>query len=167
MSPRRVTYLTILAGSTAWCAAIILAPVFAAGPLPGAGRLLYEFFRPICHQLDDHSFHIGSAAFAVCARCFGIYGGFLAGALSYPFVRDLRSPSMPSRRVLAVALAPMLFDVACGMLGVYDNTNLTRVITGGIFGCAAPWFIIPGAVDAVSQFLTSPTPSPTPTIAKG
>jgi len=167
MSPRRVTYLTILAGSTAWCAAVILAPVFAVGPLPGAGRMLYEFFRPICHQLDDHSFHIGGAAFGVCARCFGIYAGFLAGALIYPLVRDLRSPLMPSRRVLALALAPMLFDVGCGMLGVYDNTNLTRVITGGIFGLAAPCFILPGALDAVSQFLASPTPLSTPTIAKG
>jgi uncharacterized membrane protein len=169
MNIPRATYLLLLAGATAWCAAIVSAPLLMniPGPLSSAGGVIYEFFRPLCHQMGERSFHIHGAPFAVCARCSAIYGGFLVGALCYPLVRSLQEPLLPPRWVLAAALAPMLLDVACGMLGVYDNTNVTRLISGALFGFATPWFIIPGLLEAARQYFIPPTPSPTPTIAKG
>jgi uncharacterized protein YqgC (DUF456 family) len=50
----------------------------------------------------------------------------------------------------------MLLDVLAGFLGVYDVTNLTRAVTGAIFGAVLPFFIIPIATEAFSQLLISP-----------
>ncbi len=45
----------------------------------------------------------------------------------------------------------MLLDVFAGFLGVYEVTNLTRSITGALFGAVMPFFAIPIVTDAFNQ----------------
>jgi uncharacterized membrane protein len=150
----RLTYCSILLGALLWCAAILLAPVFAArgGTLAQVASLIYQFFQPLCHQIDSRSFHLFGAPFAVCIRCSAVYIAFLAGMLLYPFCRSVDRPVLPDRRVLLAAAFPMLLDVAAGALGLHDITSVSRTISGAILGAVLPLFIVPTAIEAVSSF---------------
>ena len=155
----RVIYLLIMLAASCWCALILLAPLLsiADGPVQAAARGLYLFFGQICHQLDDRSFHLMGHPVAVCARCSGIYFGFLAGTILHPLaVRWLRLP-LPARSVLLAGAAPMLLDVAAGVFGLHETTNILRVVTGAWFGIAAPWCILPSLIEAGTYMLQDPS----------
>ncbi len=164
MDRPRLVYVVILGGALLWCAAIVGAPLLSlagGGPLT-VGSLLYEFFQPVCHQIDSRSLHIFGAPLAVCTRCSGIYGAFLLGTLLFPLVRSLKHAVLPSRWWLIGAMTPMLLDVAAGIAGLHEITPLTRIVTGTLAGFALPFFVIPAAIEAFSgriQFFTRPEPS--------
>ena len=150
MNRNHLIYSVILLGALLWCSAILLAPALA-----GAGTvstLLYEFFQPVCHQSDARSFHLAGHPFAVCMRCSAIYFAFLFGVVIYPVVRKIGRPSIPHRRWLVIALAPMLLDVAAGFFGLHEITPLTRIISGAVFGLILPFYIVPAACEAASGF---------------
>ena len=153
MKYAKVTYLVILAGGALWCTAIVLAPVFSASPgiFGVSGEAIYAFFKPICHQIDERSFHVGGMPFGVCSRCASIYFGFLLGVLIYPLVRDVKKPGMPSRLFLVVACIPIFIDGFPWRFGVYEATIASRAVTGGILGFTLVFFIVPAAIQAVSE----------------
>ncbi len=160
--PLRI-YLLLLSGTLAWCAAIVAAPLLrsSGGVASVAASVLYQFFQPVCHQIESRSLHLFGAQLAVCMRCSAIYGGFLAGTILYPAIRSLRAPAMPSRRWLIGASLPMLIDVAAGILGLHAITPLTRTITGFLAGAALPFFVIPAVIEAFGgslRFSTRPEP---------
>jgi uncharacterized membrane protein len=150
----RLTYLSILFGALLWCAAILLAPVFSArgGTLAQVASLIYQFFQPLCHQIDSRSFHLFGAPFAVCIRCSAIYFAFLAGTLLYPLCRSVDRPVFPERWVLLAAAFPILLDVATGALGLHDITSVSRTMSGVVLGAVLPFYIVPAAIEAVSGF---------------
>ncbi len=149
MNRVRITYLTALVGAMIWCGAILLAPVLAASHNPLA-QVLYEFFRPLCHQIDQRSLHLDGAPLAVCARCSAIYGAFLIGIALYPLLRPLDRPALPGRRWLLAAALPMVLDVAAAFSGLHESTPVTRLITGALLGFALAWFCLPVALDAAA-----------------
>ena len=53
---------------------IILAPVCsgADGGMVLAGRALYQFYHPICHQLPDRTIFLGGHPMATCVRCSSV-----------------------------------------------------------------------------------------------
>jgi uncharacterized membrane protein len=160
MNLSRTTYVVILVGSVVWCLAIVLAPlllmVFAgAGE---AGRAVYAFFRPVCHQLEARSFTIFGAPFAVCMRCSSIYFGFLLGVVLYPVFSKVQNPLFPSRRLLLVAVVPMALDVLPGAAGIHEVTTATRIVTGAIFGVILPFFIVPAAIEAANELFRTRSP---------
>jgi uncharacterized membrane protein len=152
--PRVIHLLTMFAVSC-WCALILLAPLLTAadGPLQAAGRGLYLFFGQVCHQLDDRSFHLEGHPLAVCARCSGIYFGFLAGTILYPTVARRCRFQLPARSVLLAGAAPMFLDVAVGVLGLYEATNTLRVATGAWFGITTSWCVLPPLFEAGTRVL--------------
>ena len=158
MRAPQLTYATILVGAVLWCAGFFLAPllILSSGPLVPVGEFLYQVFRPICHQIDHRTFHVLGVPLAVCSRCSSIYSAFLAGVILYPFIRQIDTTSTPSRWLLAVAISPMLLDVAGGMLGLFATTFVTRAVTGAIFGAVIPFYVIPAAVEAAVQ-ISSPS----------
>jgi uncharacterized membrane protein len=163
MHPRK-TYGLILGGTVLWCGAIVLAPVLAAweGVPPWVSSVLYRFFDPICHQIDARSFHLFGLPLAVCSRCSSLYIAFLAGTLLYPLFSDISQPRMPSRLLLFIALAPMVFDAGAGFLGLYESSFLTRSLTGALFGAILPFFIIPAAIEGASQLFSTQLQKGTP-----
>ena len=107
---------------------------------------LYSLYRPVCHQLSDRAFHVSGYPMAVCARCLGIYSGFLFGLLAYPFARSLTRTDMPPRQWLITAFVPLGVDFLGGFVGAFENSPASRLVTGLIAGTAGAFYIMPGLV---------------------
>ncbi len=151
------TYFLILGGAVLWCIAIVAAPLCIAegGPVGFLGVVQYKFFHPICHQLDDRSFHILGKPLAVCVRCMAIYSGFLVGVLLYPCVGRRVRNGASQRAVLLLSVVPMLLDVLLDVIGIHQSTILTRCMSGGIFGLIVPYTIVPVAQEGVRELLAT------------
>jgi uncharacterized membrane protein len=104
-------------------------------------------FGHVCHQIPSRAFHLAGHPFAVCARCTGIYFGFAAGVLLYPLVRSLKRTDTPARKWLLLAAAPAVLDFALGLVGVWENTHLSRALSGALLGLAASFYVVPGLLD--------------------
>ncbi|HVF88619.1 MAG TPA: DUF2085 domain-containing protein [Blastocatellia bacterium] len=160
-----------------WVAGILLAPLLSGrdpgipDPLvsndhtpPGfkAETLvssLYNAYKPVCHQLSDRSIHISGHPMAVCARCFGIYSGFLLGLLIYPLARTLTRTDMPPRLWLIIALAPAGVDFFGGLSGAFENSAASRLVTGLILGTAGAFYIMPGLICMTRDWRGSSSPA--------
>ena len=152
MSLPRITFLGILAGATIWCGLILAAPLLAHTDSPVASPL-YDGFHRVCHQFEDRSLHLAGMPLPVCARCSAIYFSFLLGVLAYPVFRRLTQPRIPPRAVVIAAVIPMVADVGFGMIGVYDVSMSTRLVTGALFGSGIAFVILPVAIEAANQIL--------------
>ncbi len=137
---RLLPYYALLIAVLIWCGAIVLPPL-AASSQPLISTLGYRFFGLICHQEDAHSLHLVGYPLAVCARCTGIYFGFLIGIILSP----LLSPGVASfpRLGWAIAIVPMLLDVGADLIGVHASTPATRIASGTFFGAAAALLLAP------------------------
>jgi len=131
----------------AWVFAILLAPITKANGFDSLAAPIYKFFGLICHQIDSRSFHIENHQFAVCSRCFGVYFGLLSGFLIYPLFRKIDEIEPLPRFWLFLAMIPIGVDWALGVFGIWENTHLSRFITGLILGAACAIFIIPALVE--------------------
>lgn len=132
---------------TIWVFLILLAPIAEANNLNNISNPLYKFFGFLCHQNDERSFHIYAHSFAVCARCFGVYFGLLLGFIGYPLIRSITEIDSPPRFWLFLAIIPMAIDWSLGVFGVWENTHLSRFVTGTILGAACAVFIVPAIIE--------------------
>jgi uncharacterized membrane protein len=129
-----------------WVGAIVLAPVaFDYGW--GIGSTIYSFFSYICHQMPGRSLHLDGHPLAVCTRCSGVYFGLLAGLLVYPLWRRIDNVEPLPRIWLFLSLVPMGIDFSLKFLGIWDNTHLSRFLTGIILGAACATYIVPAVVE--------------------
>ncbi len=131
----------------AWVFAIMLAPIAKAEGLAGISAPLYHFFSFICHQLPSRSFYVDGEEFGVCSRCFGVYFGLLAGVAVYPLWRRIDEIEPLARFWLFLACIPMGIDWSLTFLGIWENTPLSRFVTGLILGVACSTFIVPALVE--------------------
>lgn len=139
-----------------WVFVILLAPFAAANNLTSVSNPIYSFFSYLCHQLPERSFHLENHSFAVCARCFGVYFGLLAGFIGYPLFRAIEETEPLPRVWLFLSLVPITIDWSLGVFGIWENTHLSRFITGMILGVACAVFIIPAIVE-LAQLLSRKT----------
>ncbi len=166
MSSRKLaasTYAGVLILVLVWIAGIVSDPLIraAGGDDSTLLSLLAHAYGRVCHQIADRSFHIAGHPLAVCARCFGIYVGYLAGLIVYPFARSLTQTELPPRSWLIAALVPVAVDVAGGYLGIFENTLASRALTGLIAGAAGAFYTLPGLVSlAASLFKAQTTAAP-------
>ena len=130
-----------------WVFIILLAPVAEANNLSGVANPLYKFFSFLCHQIPSRSFHFHEHAFAVCARCFGVYSGLFFGFVVYPFVRRVEDVEPLPRVWLFLAMIPIAIDWLLGFFEIWENTHLSRFLTGAILGIACAVFIVPALVE--------------------
>ncbi len=79
-------YSGTLAGVLLWIAAIFFAP-YLKSQTSEWNRLIYAVFSLICHQIPSRCFYVYGYPLAVCARCLGVYFGFLTGTVFYPFLK--------------------------------------------------------------------------------
>ena len=121
----------------------------------------YQSFSIICHQIPERSWQIAGFPLAVCSRCTSIYAGGLAGLLLYPMVHYVGHFGRVgksigaiawSRRGLALAMVPMLADVAFDLLGIRQNTFLSRAMTGGLAGVALALYLTPTILAAGAEW---------------
>ena len=131
----------------AWVFAILLAPLAKANGFENLGAPIYKFFSFICHQMDSRSFHIENNQFAVCTRCFGVYFGQLFGFVIYPFLRKVDEIEPLPRFWLFLAMIPIAVDWSLGAFDIWENTHLSRFMTGLILGAACAIYIVPALVE--------------------
>lgn len=80
-----------------------------------------------CHCKPERSFHFRSRPFPICARCTGELIGIVLALLCCPL---FRMPPLAS----ALLMIPMIADGTVQHFTRYESHNLTRVITGTLFG---------------------------------
>jgi uncharacterized membrane protein len=143
MKPANIIFLF---STLALLTPILTAPYLAHLGHESLSELNYRLYSTVCHQREDRSYFIYGHKLAVCARCFGVYGGMVLGALLYPLV--WRRDGMPPGWAILAALTPLTLDGGTQLLGLRESTNLLRAATGLFFGVAIPYYLIP-ALEAV------------------
>ena len=140
-----------MAATAASAALVVLA---AMTPFVGAGlrSLLMDVFAPVCHQLPPRSFHLHGVPLAVCARCIGIYGGLLGGALVMPVLRYWDAQLYARSRMLLIgSVLPLAVDWGGDIAGLWDNTQVSRLVTGLLFGAALGYLLCRAAIQLFSR----------------
>ena len=130
-----------------WLLLIITAPLAKVNGLDSLAGPLYSFFSFACHQISARSFHIEGEQFAVCSRCFGVYFGLLAGFAVYPVWRAIDETEPLPRFWLFLSLIPITIDWSLTVFGIWENTHLSRFVTGAILGVACATFIVPALAE--------------------
>ncbi len=138
----------------------LVAPVAAASGHPFLSFTIYKTFSHLCHQLPERSFFIAGHPFAVCARCTGLYAGFAAATLIYPFFGSLRRTHTPDRKWLFLAAVPMAVDFSLGFFGIWENTHFSRLATGLLLGSVAVFYVLPGLAELSMYRRNVPTVEP-------
>jgi uncharacterized membrane protein len=147
--PRRTVLLTFLITAMAyslWLGGILLAPYLRSRSSPWSG-LAYAVYSPVCHQVAGRSLLCFGQPLAVCARCTGIYLGFLLGLGLYPLLRGWRRISLPAGRVFIIVSAPIMLDTAGNFLRLWQTPNAVRLATGVFWGTILPFYFIAGIAD--------------------
>lgn len=136
-----------LAVVTLWVLLILVPPIAKANGLNGLATPLYHFFGYLCHQIPERSFFIDGEKFGVCSRCFGVYAGLVAGFLIYPLWRKPDNIEPFSKIWLFLSLIPITVDWSLTIFGIWENTHLSRFITGLILGLSCSSYIVPAIVE--------------------
>ena len=143
-----------------WSAAILLTPVVAQyGGIAGASaEVAYRVFGHVCHQWDSHSFHIAGRKLPVCIRCSMIYFSFLVGSFIAVLCNVQKRVSKHAKYVLLAVVLPLLLDVIFNMVGIYQSTTLSRVVSGVVAGAGFSLVLAPVCIDVVHSFFLSHNP---------
>ncbi len=154
-------YRILLAGVVSWCLAILAVPLLAASDsslAQAAGGFLKECFGRVCHQIPDRSFHLAGEPLGVCIRCTSIYAGFLLGSFLLPLLVRRLTSRISARWILLGAAVPTAADAMLNLLGLVTSSELMRMLTGGLLGCALAFVLVPLMTrawsPAVHRFLT-------------
>lgn len=135
-----------------WLTLIIAAPIAKANGLVSISSPIYGLFSFLCHQLDDRSFHVEGEKFAVCARCFGVYLGIIVGFVAYPIWRRIDNIDPLPKFWLFAGCVPITVDWSLTIFGIWENTDLSRLLTGILLGFACGTFIVPSIVEMTRNF---------------
>jgi uncharacterized membrane protein len=141
----------------AWVAVIVAAPVLKSGGAEAVSSPVYHFFSFICHQIPERSLHVDGYPLAVCSRCFGVYVGLLLGFAAYPLWRRVDEIEAMPRFWLFLSMIPIGVDWALTVFGIWENTHLSRFLTGAILGFACGCYIVPALVE-ITRNLTARSP---------
>lgn len=109
-------------------------------------NLLMFLGSAVCHQIPERSYSLGDLQMPVCARCIGIYVGFVTMSLFLWTGKRKFSSASPSIKVSAL-LAAVFFiaalDAILSYLGGIPTTNFMRTLSGLAIGSILPLFIVP------------------------
>lgn len=109
----------------------------------------------VCHRIDVRSFHLGERQLPLCARCSGMYLGFMLGLVSLILTRP-RQGGMPSVKIWALlGLLGVIFVIDGlnsylhlfpNVSGLYKPNNTLRLITGTGVGLAIAVVVYPAFI---------------------
>lgn len=141
-----LVYLLTLGGILVWLGIIFLAP-FLKSRASGLNIFAYAVFTPICHQIPSRCFFLFGHPLAVCARCLGIYFGFLGGLGLYALKRGFQQISVPKTITFILVTAPLVIDALGNLLHIWNTSNWIRFLTGVLWGLILPFYFITGVTD--------------------
>ena len=139
----RAGYIVLLGIALLWTVGIAAAPLLHQG---GCGReavFARWFFSPICHQDVARSFALFDWPLSVCQRCSAIYSAFTLTVLAFPWLRRLRFFHTLALPRLAIFILPMLLDYMLDVAGVWNNSPVSRAVSGSIAGAGLACFVVP------------------------
>ncbi|MDI6804290.1 MAG: DUF2085 domain-containing protein [Bacteroidota bacterium] len=145
-------YYLILILTSAWCL-LVISPAIVGDSNPFSqtyNNASYTFFGKVCHQYDSRSLHIDGQKFTVCARCSGIYFGFLVGLLSLSLIFKNINIKYPVLFLFTISL-PMLLDISLNYLGIHSSNLFTRTSSGLVFGILSTLIIYPTYQQALNE----------------
>ncbi len=116
-------YYLLLSGTVIWILLIMAAP-YASVENHQTGKYIYLFFSSICHQEADRCFQYQGLPLAVCARCLGLYLGFVFGLLGSALLTGFKRALLAHPRLLLIFALPMLADL------ILPNNHWSRMLTG-------------------------------------
>lgn len=130
----------LLGASVAWLALLTAAVLVAH---PALTVIVSRFSSFICHQEPDRTFHIGTAAWAVCARCLGLYSAAPIGALLALTIAWRPRTGRGNFLLLCIAGVPTaatwLAEHALGWPLGWPMTNVIRFVAALPLGAAVAW----------------------------
>lgn len=142
-------------GKVAWLVPVAL--VLSAWLMLTPGGLLGKadaIGYAVCHRIDLRSFHLGTRALPLCARCSGMYLGALVAIGSLIAMGRGRHGGFPRPALLAVF---GLFAVAWAFDGLnsyltlipgaphlYEPNNVLRLVTGTLMGLSLGVLVVAG-----------------------
>ncbi|MDK2808553.1 MAG: hypothetical protein PWP24_1289 [Clostridiales bacterium] len=93
-----------------------------------------------CHQKPERSFFLKGYQMPVCARCTGVFFGYLAAFILLPF---LNKKEKQKRMIVLLGSSIMLMDWSVQALHIKESTNKRRVVTGffGGIGIMTGWMM--------------------------
>lgn len=164
MSPPHATrhmwlLISIAALAAFWCALIFAPPLMSATGHRGAAAALRMCFSTLCHQIPDRSFAIRGEPLAVCARCTGIYLGFLAGCLGTVAVSlssrcgTDRGRTDPGRAPLLLASLPSVLEFLAERSGLLRHAAPARALAGALFGATVVLYFLPAIEELPAEFI--------------
>lgn len=140
-------WTVLVMGSLLMVGLIVAAPLAHASQHTFLAATLYQAFSHACHQEPERSFFIAGQQLAVCARCTGLYTGFALTAVLYPLFTPLRRTNPPQRKWLFLASVPLVIDFGLGLLGVWQNTHSSRLLTGALLGAVVVFYVMPALAE--------------------
>ena len=136
------TFMILTIGALIWHILIILAPILKSTNLLFLNKLseyFYFLFEPVCHQILERSILIDSEPMAVCSRCFSIYLGSLS-ILVYALLK--KETFKINLYTVSAFCLPALIDFVFGKFGVYNDSEITRILTGLPLGAGIMFLIL-------------------------
>lgn len=146
-----MTWLLVLLGGLLWNAALFAAPALRHHA-PRVSAMIYAVFSPVCHQIPERSFFFRGFPLAVCGRCLGIYLGFSAGTILYPFLRRFSRPFLPATSIFVLVSLPIGLDTAGNFLGLWASPIWLRLAAGLVWGSVLPFYLITGFYEVFRLF---------------
>ena len=137
-----------------YTALAVISPWLRASGHGRAGRLLFDLYRGWCHQFPNRTIFVLGFPMAICARCFALGAGLVLGAILAGRISGLTSAPRKLRLhffAMCVLAFPMFLDGFTQLLGFRESTNTLRLATGGLFGFAVAFWIVPTLYDAFDE----------------
>lgn len=131
-----------LAFAASAVAIAILAPLLEFYRSPLASKF-YSYLALSCHQIPSRCFWILGSNTGLCARCLGVYLGYVSIwiiLISSLRLKSLTSTNRPSSYI-ALLLFPLILDAGLQMVSSYNSGNITRFFTGYFFGIGAGFIL--------------------------
>lgn len=133
-------------------AALVLIPLSPLWPIPFVQKMRLVG-HAICHQIPEHSYHLGGQQLPLCARCTGIYLGVLGGLLILFALGKGRAASLPPLKLLAILVGLIAIFAIDGLNSylalfpsvprLYEPRNILRLATGTFHGLALVIIALP------------------------
>jgi uncharacterized membrane protein len=132
-----------------WCLGFSVAPVFetlAFGESPTDA-----LYASVCHQNPERSFDWFGVSWGVCHRCSAIYLSFMLTALILIGRNKTQRSTLPTPRIIAALLAPVVLDALTDLLGLRDADIVSRIVTGTLSGVVLALVVTPLLFDALEK----------------
>lgn len=87
----------------------------------------------VCHQISERTLHVVGYSLPLCARCTGIYSGFLLGIIYQMIIGGRKNSRLPPMKILLTSAGFIILLIIDGLnsrLGLWKSTNYIGLLCG-------------------------------------